>query len=159
MPLKNYTTEIPAMKSIGEIQGNLLAHGARKIMISVNAHHEPESLSFIVPAAQGEGEIPFVLPANVQKVSALLLKQLSSSKYRQWDTQYQNEKKDKIAEQASRVAWRIIKDWVDAQLAIIETEMVTLEQVFLPYMQVKDGKTLYEAMVDKGFYLPEGRGV
>ncbi|WP_189339127.1 hypothetical protein [Williamsia muralis] len=33
-------------------------------------------------------------------------------------------------EHALRVAWRITKDWVEAQLAIIETQMVTPAQVF-----------------------------
>lgn len=51
----------------------------------------------------------------------------------------------------------IIKDWVDAQLAIIESDMVTLEQVFLPYMQVKGNQTLYETMVERRFLLPEGK--
>lgn len=32
MPLKNYTTEVSALKSIGEIQGNLVAHGATAVM-------------------------------------------------------------------------------------------------------------------------------
>jgi hypothetical protein len=156
MPLKNYTTEIPAMKSIGQIQGNLVAHGARDILIHFGADREPESLSFFIPTKQGD--IPFRLPANVAAVTAVLLKQLASSTYRQWDDVYQAQRKQKIAEQASRVAWRIIKDWVDAQLAIIETEMVTMEQVFLPYMTTKSGQTLYEAMASRGFGLPEGRG-
>jgi len=157
MPLKNYTTEVPVMKSLGQIQGNLVAHGARSIMINYGPDKEPSSLSFIISTPQGE--LPFKLPANVPAVTALLLKQLSSSTYRQWDTQYQNERRRKAMEQAYRVAWRIIKDWVDAQLAIIETEMVTMEQVFLPYLLTKDGQhTLYEAMAEKGFYLTEGRG-
>jgi hypothetical protein len=60
-------------------------------------------------------------------------------------------------EQAVKIAWRIIKDWVRAQMAILETEMVRMEQVFLPYMMVNDNKTLYEAMVDKKFYLGSGK--
>lgn len=156
MPLKNYSTEVPALKSVMEIERKLVAHGAVSIMIDYDSNHAPEALSFIIPTRHGE--IQFRLPANIKAVSALLLKQLSSSTYRQWDTAYQAEKKKKIEVQASRVAWRIIMDWVDAQLAIIETEMVTLEQVFLPYMEIKGGKTLYEVMVDKKFYLPEGRG-
>ena len=36
--------------------------------------------------------------------------------------------------QANRTAWRIIKEWILAQMALIETEMVTVEEVFLPYM-------------------------
>ena len=37
-------------------------------------------------------------------------------------------------EQAHRVAWRIVKDWLEAQLALIQTEMVRLDQVMLPYL-------------------------
>lgn len=156
MPLKNYTTEVSALKSLGEIQVILVAHGARAIMIDYGAFGEPESLSFIVPAAQGD--ISFRLPANIGKVQALLEKQLYDSNYRSYDSVYQAQRKEKLRKQAPRVAWRILKDWVDAQVAIIETEMVTLEEVFLPYMQVKDGQTLYQLMQSRGFLLPEGRG-
>jgi hypothetical protein len=152
--IKNYTTEVPAMKSIGQIQFNLAAHGATAIMVHYGTDHEPESLAFVIPTPQGE--IPFRLPANVKKLEALLLKQLSISSYHTFDTQYQAQRKHKVGEQAKRVAWRIIKDWVDAQLAIIETEMVTIEQVFLPYMQVKNGQTLYQVMQEKRFMLTMG---
>lgn len=32
MPIKNYTTKIDVFKTIGEIQGCLVRHGARQIM-------------------------------------------------------------------------------------------------------------------------------
>ena len=153
MPLKNYTTEVAAMKSIGQIQGNLVAHGASAIMINYGSDKEPESLSFIIPTPQGD--IPFRLPANIKKVEAILLK-MRTRKPETWQSDY-GQVMGKIQKQASRVAWRIIKDWVDAQLAIIESDMVTLEQVFLPYMQVKDNQTLYETMVERRFLLGEGK--
>lgn len=155
MPLKNYTTAIGALKSIGEIQGNLVAHGARTVMIGYGAFGNPESLSFEVFSAQGD--ISFRLPANVGKVQSLLEKQLYDSNYRSYDSVYQAQRKEKLRKQAPRVAWRILKDWVDAQMAIIETEMVTLEEVFLPYMQVKDGRTLYQLMQHQGFLLTESK--
>lgn len=141
MPLKNYTTEISTMKSLGQIQGNLVAHGAGAILINYDQGGEPESLSFIIQTKQGE--ISFRLPANVAAIQKLL--------------EQQRAKGYSKPGQAARVAWRILKDWVDAQLAIIETEMVTLEQVFLPYMLIKGNQTLYDSMVDRGFYLTEGR--
>ena len=52
--------------------------------------------------------------------------------------------------QAARVAWRIILGWVKAQLAIIETEMVQLDEVFLPYMLSGD-RTLYQHLEDNQF--------
>jgi len=141
------------MKSIGEIQGTLVTHGARAIMIDYSADKEPASMTFVIPTPQGE--IPFRLPANVKQVENILLN-MRSRKPETWHNDYATVM-DKLHKQAARVAWRIIKDWVAAQVAIIETEMVTLPQVFLPYMQVRGQQTLYEAMVDRGFYLGEGK--
>ena len=47
-------------------------------------------------------------------------------------------------------AWRITKDWVDAQVAIIETKMVTTTQVFLPYTVTSSGKSLYHRFLEDG---------
>jgi hypothetical protein len=44
--------------------------------------------------------------------------------------------------QARRVAWRIVLHWLDAQLAMIQAGLVSLEQVFLPYGQDQNGVTL-----------------
>ena len=38
-------------------------------------------------------------------------------------------------DQAYRVAWRNILDWVQAQMALLEIGMAKMEEVFLPYMQ------------------------
>ena len=58
-------------------------------------------------------------------------------------------------EQAARVGWRIIKNWLEAQLALIETQMVSLAQVMLPYMQVgQTGQSLYEAWRERQLALP-----
>jgi len=48
-------------------------------------------------------------------------------------------------DQAVRVAWRIVKDWIMAQMAIIDTKMVKIEDVFLPYAVTKSGMTLAES--------------
>ena len=154
--IKNYTTQISALKSIGEIQGKLIARGARSILLNYDENKEPESISFITPTKQGE--IAFRLPANVSAVERLLFLARDPS-YRRGDTRYQEGINIKLHAQAIKTAWRIIKDWIDAQMAIIETEMVTLEQVFLPYMLVGDKQaTLYEVMQSRGFLLTEGRG-
>ena len=154
MPIKNYTTVISAMKSVGEIQGNLVTHGARAIMVDYSGDGVPASLSFIIPTSQGD--ITFRLPAHVKKVENILLT-MRSRPLESWQADYAKTL-DRIQKQAARVAWRIIKDWVAAQVAIIETEMVTLTEVFLPYMQVRGQQTLYEAMVSSQFQLEAGKG-
>jgi len=139
-PIANYTTTVTAPKSIGEIQGMLVAHGATHILMDYK-DGEAVGLAFMVKT--NYGEVPFSLPANIDRVQAVLNKQRVRTTVGR--------------ELASRVAWRILKDWVRAQMAILETEMVTIDQVFLPYMQVgKQGKTLYEFMLDHHLQLPIG---
>ena len=101
---------------------------------------EPIALSFII--ATPYGDTPFRLPANIDRVKAVLNKQRIRSTVPK--------------DLASRVAWRILKDWVRAQMAILQTEMVSIDQIFLPYMQMKSGKILYEVMLDRKLELPEG---
>ena len=47
-------------------------------------------------------------------------------------------------EQALKVSWRIVKDWVEAQMAIVEAELAEMAEVFLPYAVTKNGTTLYK---------------
>ena len=154
MPIANYTTTVAPEKSSGEIHGMLVSHGASHILTDYK-DGKPSGIAFMI--ATPYGERPFRLPANVDRVAEVLLKELQTSSYRRWDTQYQEQRRAKLKEQANRVAWRILKDWVRAQMAILETEMVTIDQVFLPYMEVgNQGKTLYEVMVDRHLQLTQG---
>jgi len=51
--------------------------------------------------------------------------------------------------QARRIAWRFIKDWVAAQMALIEAQQATLAQVFLPYAVVAGGGAMVQTMYDR----------
>ncbi len=55
-----------------------------------------------------------------------------------------------------RVAWRNIRDWVMAQLALYETEIVDTPQIFSPFTTDTKGQTLYEKMVEGKFLLGSG---
>jgi len=52
-------------------------------------------------------------------------------------------------EQAVRTSWRIIKDWVEAQMALVESELADVSEVFLPYAITQNGSTLYEEIQGK----------
>jgi hypothetical protein len=56
-----------------------------------------------------------------------------------------------------RVAWRNILDWVQAQMALLEIGMAKIEEVFLPYMQDREGITFFERMEQRGFLLDSGK--
>ena len=138
--IANYSTTVTALKSIGEIQGMLVAHGAKHILMDYD-NEEPVGLAFII--ATPYGDTPFKLPASIDRVQAVLNKQRVRTQVSR--------------ELASRVAWRILKDWIRAQVAILETDMVSVDEIFLPYMQIgKEGKVLYEVMLDHHLQLPEG---
>ena len=147
MPLLNYTTQIEAIKTVGEIQGILAGHGAKSILVDYATDHTVEALSFRVLTPQGD--IAIRLPIDHEAVLKVLTQQNRLGRVpRRYLTHAQ----------AVRVAWRIVKDWVAAQMAILETEMVKMEQIFLPYVITDSGKTLYEAMIDRHFQLGPGQG-
>jgi hypothetical protein len=136
--LLNYTTEIAAEKTVGEIQRKLAQAGARQVLHGYDTNGNLNELSFRIKTQFGE--MAFRLPANIEAVEAILTRQFKSGRSR-----------FASREQATRVAWRILKDWVEAQLALLQTGMVTIEQAFLPYAQNEKGQTIYEALSEKRF--------
>jgi len=142
MPLLNYTTTVPVGRSAGQVQGLLVEVGARAIMVTYDDVGHATGLAFTV--ATGYGQRTFRLPVNAEKVEVVMRRDKAVPR------------RFKTPEQAERVAWRILKDWVEAQVAIIRTEMVTLDQVMLPYMQGDNGQTIYDLYVGQQLALPAG---
>lgn len=137
MGLLNYSTTIDIHKTLGEIQKILVAHGARKLMYDYDSRGHIEHLSFSVETLHGERGIR--LPANIPAVFEVLKQQKKAGKI----------KTNPDYAQAERVGWRIIKDWVEAQMAILETQMVQFEEIFLPYMLNREGQTFFQAYQQK----------
>lgn len=130
MPILNYTTKIDAYKTISEIQRILSDKGANKITIDNDSKGLPIALTFCI--YMNDYQTAFCLPCNFSGVLKAMRK---SNKVA---NSFCNE------EQALRVGWRIIKDWVEAQMAIVESELADLAEVFLPYAVTKSGETLYQ---------------
>lgn len=145
MALLNYSTKIRVEDTLSEIQQRLARHGARQVLLVYGEYGDVEAISFAINTPFGMRG--FRLPADVDKTLAVLERQYDRGQLRKGGRP--------TRDQAARVAWRIIKDWLEAQLALIETEMVTLDQIMLPYLQVDSaGRTLYEAMVEQRLALP-----
>lgn len=141
MAIKNYTTTISVNKTIEEIQGILSKHGATAIMTEYD-NGNVTGLSFKIMTPRGE--LGIRLPSNTDRVLQVLKNQRKNN----------NQVRDTF-DQANKVAWRIIKDWIDAQMAILETEMVEMEQIFLPYVLNNKGKTLYQEFKENQLLLGE----
>lgn len=129
MPILNYTTSIDSEKSIAEIQKCLVKHGANKI----TTDYKGEVAVAVTFCLNLNGHIAaFSLPANSDGV----LKAMQANK--------KVPRNKCTKEQAQKVSWRIVKTWVEAQMAIVEAQLADITEVFLPYAITKNGTTLYK---------------
>jgi hypothetical protein len=141
MPIKNYTREVPAHRSIQEIQTALAKNGASAIAFEYEqGTGRVQALNFKLPF--NGADVTFSLPVDWRRFQAVL-EQQNVSGWRNEDYVY-------------RVAWRCMRDWVLAQLAFYETRMVDIPQIFLPYALTRDGKTVYEQVEQHQFLLGNG---
>jgi len=53
---------------------------------------------------------------------------------------------------------RILVEWVKVQLAVIESGLVTLDEVMFPYLQLRGGETVFEAVQSGRLALPGPAG-
>lgn len=127
--MKNYTTTIDYHKTVSEISALLGQFGASSILVEYE-ERKPVRLYFKVII--NNREVPFRLPCNWQGILAVLQRESKLPA------------KNRTQDQALRVGWRCIKDWVEAQLSFVESEMVMLHQVFLPYAVSENGTTMGE---------------
>lgn len=137
MPILNYTTAIKSQKTVGEITQILVKAKCQAVLQEFYEDGRPKAISFRINTAFGM--MSFLLPANAEGV------------YKAMVRDKRLERRFKTLEQAERVAWRIVKDWTEAQCAMIEAGLADLEQVFLPYAQRPDGSTFYEDLKSRQF--------
>lgn len=137
----NYSTTIAASKTVGEMQAMLAQHGAGSVSVDYD-DGRAVGLSFALTTLHGPRH--FTIPVDVPAMQRLLIRQDKAGQLR-------SGRKDQRTsmEQAERVAWRVMKDWLAAQLALVESQMASLDQVMLSYVQVQPGITLYQAYSDR----------
>ena len=141
MAILNYTTSIASEKTIMEIQKCLVKHGATKIVTDY-IDQTPTAVTFCLIL---NGNLTaFSLPANYLGV---LKSMKSDSKI---------PRRLLTDEQALKVSWRIIKNWVEAQMAIVEAQLADMAEVFLPYAITKSGTTLYKEIESNGMLMLKG---
>jgi hypothetical protein len=129
--ISRYTSEVPTGRTLAEIHGMLVENGALAIMTEYNSEREPKAISFRIQTEYGL--IAFQLPARVEQVGKILA------------TGRRRAHPQTIRQQACRTAWRIIRDWLEAQLAMTRAGLVSMTEIFLPYAQDSSGRTFYEA--------------
>jgi hypothetical protein len=133
----NYTTTVDPGRTAIECIHILVKHGATNVALSVGEDKVPDGLDFIIVTPWGPRQ--YALPVNLTGTEKALWKAYQQGRIRR---QYAG------AAQARRVAWRVLKDWLEAQLALVDAGVSELPQVMLPWMRVAVGQTLYEAVAE-----------
>lgn len=135
--LKNYTTTISVSRSISEIMDFLVDIGATNISQDFEDKN-CTAIKFVI-VHFGESVI-YRLKANPESAYKLLI----SEKKR-----INKDVEEKVKKQSYMTAWRIIRDWVYAQCALIKLDQATPLQLFLSYAYdpAKDS-TFYERVED-----------
>ena len=152
MPLLNYTTEVPATKSVAEITRILQEGGATAILFLYDPEKRISAIQFKLLTTFGE--TAFELPANISSVSLAINGQIKAES----EAIRQRKKRSRNIplrlfndrEQAERIAWRIVKDWIEANVAVNQIGAAKLEQVLIPFAVDESGKTFYQRLVDRG---------
>ena len=129
MKIKNFSTGVAANKSIAEIEKILTDFGAEAIMKSYTGDGKVKSLAF---KYQNNA---YMLPSNVDGVYQVMF--ANKKTYRKVNANKNRE------EQEYRIAWRLLKDWIHAQISIVYSGQATPDQIMLPYMY-NGQKTVYE---------------
>jgi len=141
------TTEVSPERTAGEIISKLVQIGANEI----NQTFEGGKIVGIkwMLTIHGQPRL-FEMPVRTEGVYRIL-----QSRHKSWDqTRYHDVDKVK----AERVAWRQLLRWIEAQIAMIQTQMARAEEVFLPYLyDPATGTTLFRWMDERRFpALPAG---
>lgn len=94
---------------------------------------KPDAIAFQLK--RGDQPIAFRLPVNWQGIMAAMKKDKSIPR------------RLICEDQARRVSWRVVRDWLRAQLTLIEAGAATIEEVMLPWAVTSDGTTVAQRML------------
>jgi hypothetical protein len=140
MNLKNYTSSVPAEITVARIEQILARAGATGVMKEYEAG-ELAALTFRLTLPDSGQPVAIRLPVKVEAVYAQLVRQLK----RRNPTTIATAKA-----QARRTAWKLMQDWIEVQISLIQMQQADFMQVFLPY--VWNGQaTFYQALKADNF--------
>jgi len=140
--IKNYSTNISASKSIQEIIDFLIDINAQSINQIVNKDKQIESITFSI--IHNDQTVFYNLKAKPEGAYQYLISERK---------RFNKDVEKKLTEQSYKVAWRILRDWVYAQCALIKLEQASPLQVFLSFAYDKKSQTSFYDKVNSNIKL------
>jgi hypothetical protein len=156
MNLRNYTSDVPASRTIFKIQQILIKAGVSSLEMEYGPNQQVSAITFRIQFDPEKPPLPIRMPARVAEAQdALWLAYADGDKLTmdgnrlQWNNRKTKTRAD-FLEQGERTAWKLMQDWLEVQLSLIRLRQVDFVQVFLSY--VWDGRqTFYDRIKDRGF--------
>lgn len=133
--IKNYSTSIDVDKTIAEIEKLLVRHGIKQVFKEYDEH----GIAFLSFGIEYKNQIiPIRIPAKVEKIKEKLSKQVDMGRIGN---------KYNTIEQARRIGWRLILDWIDSQMTMVELEQKEMIEIFLAdIVDLKTKETLFQKL-------------
>jgi hypothetical protein len=136
--LRNYTSKVPAVKSIATLEKRLISAGARVVTKFIGRSETCEGLLFQLPL--NNNPVTFRLPARVDAVYQRLVKGVRGP--------LNAARRQGLRAQAERTAWKTLDELVQLHLDMIELGQTDLLESFLSHSyNQQTGTTLYEQVV------------
>lgn len=158
--LKNYTSDVPVSQTIYRIEQVLIRCGVSGITKEYGAQKNGETevvaIRFSIKPGVESRELTVRLPADKERaLDALWLDYANGEQLTENGERLARSRRKKLCRkdftaQAERTAWRIVQDWVEVQMSMIQLKQAETLEVFLPY--VWDGKqTFFQLVKESGF--------
>lgn len=140
MPPLNYTTKVPANKTVQEMQAALGEHGASAVT-TMYANGLPTGIAFQLNTPHGPRN--YSMNLDIAGMRKLLSKVCYDNNAHQ--AAHMTRQNFCSEKHASDVTWRVAREWLLAQLAMVAAAQVPVEEIMLPYLVMNDaGSTLRE---------------
>jgi hypothetical protein len=138
--IKNYTSEVSAIKSIQHIENRLIEYGAKSVL-KICENGKTIGIGFVIEI--NKNDIPFRFRARVKEVTEKFAKKIKKP---------QKGTLENVKAQAERTAWKIMADDVDIQLSLIEIDQKDFVEAFLSSVyNYKEDRTFFEKVKDNNF--------
>jgi hypothetical protein len=149
----NWTTKIRAKVTAQECVGMLVDHGAERAGLTVK-DRRPVGIEFQISTKWGLRH--YALPVDVDASQALLFQAIDEGRIVPGGggrTRAQLTSR----EHAEDVAWRVMRDWLEVQIAMIEAGLATMERLLLSWQLVAPGQDMFDALDEQQLQLPAAR--
>jgi hypothetical protein len=159
MFLKNYTSNVPVSETIHNIEKVLIRcgvsgiekqYGPEMAVIAVvfHIHPDPKAPRFTIRLPVDKERALEALWADYIGDDKVEPDGKGDFRFASWQCKKRKKRAD-FAQQAERTAWKIIQDWVEVQMSMIQTRQADFVEVFMPYLY--DGKqSLYQRAISAG---------